>query len=68
MIAQLKVLEDDRRRLKKMYAEEPLKAEAWRAGIEKVVKPSQRRLPDALHCIVPDYLFNATLLLFFTQF
>lgn len=44
MMARLKELEDENRRLKKMYAEERLKAEILKEAIEKkVVTPSRRR-------------------------
>ncbi|MEH6549046.1 MAG: IS3 family transposase [Pseudomonadales bacterium] len=44
MIKRMKELEDENRRLKKMYAEEKLKAEIAREAIEKkVVKPSRRK-------------------------
>ena len=39
----MKELEDENRRLKKMYAEEKLKAEIAREVIKKVVKPSRRK-------------------------
>ena len=43
MMSRLKGLEDENRRLKKMYAEERLKAEILKEAIEKMVKPSRRR-------------------------
>ncbi|MGQ9427659.1 IS3 family transposase [Gilvimarinus sp. F26214L] len=44
MMARLKELEDENRRLKKMYAEERLKAEMVQETMKKkVVRPSQRR-------------------------
>ncbi|HDL8287348.1 TPA: IS3 family transposase [Yersinia enterocolitica] len=45
MMARLKELEDENRRLKKMYAEERLKAEIIQEAMgKKVVKPSRRKL------------------------
>jgi putative transposase len=43
MVARLKELEDENRRLKKMYAEERLKSEIIQEAMAKPVKPSQRR-------------------------
>ena len=43
MMARLKELEDENRRLKNMYAEERLKAEMIQDAMKKVVRPSQRR-------------------------
>ena len=44
MMARMKELEEDNRRLKKMYAEERLKAEIIAEAMQKkVVKPSRRR-------------------------
>ena len=42
-MARLRELEDENRRLKKMYAEERLKAEIIQEAMAKVVKPSRRR-------------------------
>ena len=43
LMARLKELEDENRRLKKMYAEERLKAEIITEAMAKVVTPSARR-------------------------
>lgn len=43
MMSRLKELEAENSRLKKMYAEERLKAEILKEAIEKVVTPSRRR-------------------------
>ncbi len=43
MMTRMKELEDESRRLKKMYAEEKLKAEIISEAMQKVVKPSHRR-------------------------
>ena len=39
----MKSLEEDNRRLKKMYLEEKLQAEIVAEALEKVVRPSRRR-------------------------
>ncbi len=43
MMARMKELEDENRRLKKMYAEERLKADRTGGAGKKVVRPSTRR-------------------------
>jgi putative transposase len=43
MMTRLKELEDENRRLKKMYAEERLKAEIIQEAMAKVVTPSSRK-------------------------
>jgi len=43
MMAHLKELEEENHRLKKMYAEEHLKAEIVQEAIKKVVEPFQRK-------------------------
>jgi putative transposase len=43
LMARMEELEDENRRLKKMYAEERLKAEVMQEALAKMVKPSRRR-------------------------
>ena len=43
MMSRMKELEEENRRLKKMYLEEKLKAEIVSEAFEKVVRPSRRR-------------------------
>jgi putative transposase len=43
MISQMKALEDENRRLKKMYAEMSMQAELLKEALKKITRPSQRR-------------------------